>query len=417
MFTLLRAGFAAALIALTILPARAADTDKPFQNGGLAAAAIKLEAQIKHDAGTVTKSVPTLRKEADAAFRKRDYRNGMVVLGQMVTVAPDAASNWLRLARAVREIKPRDARERNFLLDRAATAAYIAYQRARDRNVEADSLAVLGRTMADRQQWRSALDTMRLSLALRETADLRGQYERLRVEHGFRLLNYTVDSDAVSPRACFQFSENLPGKRTDFSPYLAVAGQDRPAISTTDRQLCVEGLKHGERYAITLRAGLPSTVHEQLAKTIEFTIFVRDRKPFVRFTGKAYVLPRTGQRGIPLLSVNTKAVKLAIYRIGDRNLIDTVLGYDFQRNLAPYQTEQLANRSGSKIWSGEITVTPKLNTEVATAFPVEQAVKELRARRLRHDRGAEGADRPRLRRARHPVVHRLGSGPHRRFHP
>ena len=189
MFTLLRAGFAAALIALAILPARAADTDKAFQNGGLAAAAIKLEAQIKHDAGTVTKSVPTLRKEADAAFRKRDYRTGMVVLGQMVTVAPDAASNWLRLARAVREIKPRDARERNFLLDRAATAAYIAYQRARDRNVEADSLAVLGRTMADRQHWRNALDTMRLSLDLRETADLRGQYERLRVEHGFRLLN------------------------------------------------------------------------------------------------------------------------------------------------------------------------------------------------------------------------------------
>ena len=46
-----------------------------------------------------------------------------------------------------------------------------------------------------------------------ETADLRGLYERLRVEHGFRYLDYSVDSDAVSPRACFQFSENLPGKR------------------------------------------------------------------------------------------------------------------------------------------------------------------------------------------------------------
>jgi hypothetical protein len=241
MFTLLRAGFAAALVALAVLPALAADADKAFQNGELDAAAIKLEAQIKQDAGRVTKPAATLRKEADSAFQKRDYRTGMVVLGQLVTVAPNDAANWLRLARAVREIKPRDARERAFLLDRASTAAYIAYKRARDRNVEADSLAVLGGTMADRRLWRPALDAMRLSLELRETADLRGQYERLRVEQGFRLLNYSVDSDAVSPRACFQFSENLPGKRTDFSPYVAVAGQDRPAISTTERQLCVEG--------------------------------------------------------------------------------------------------------------------------------------------------------------------------------
>ena len=378
MFTLVRAGFAAALIALAIVPALAADSDKPFKNAALDDAAIKLEAQIKRDSGTVNKPVATLRKEADAAFARRDYRTGMVVLGQMVTVAPNDAGNWLRLARTVREIKPRDARERSFLLDRAATAAYIAYQRARDRNVEADSLAVLGRTMADRQQWRPALDTMRLSLELRETADLRGRYERLRVEHGFRMLNYTVDSDAVSPRVCFQFSENLPGKRTDFSPYVAVAGQDRPAISTTERQLCVEGLKHGERYTITLRAGLPSTVHEQLAKTSEFTVFVRDRKPFARFSGKAYVLPRTGQRGIPVLSVNSKAINLAIYRIGDRNLVDTLLGYDFQRNLNDYQAERLANERGSKIWSGELAVTPKLNAEVVTAFPVEEAVKDLK---------------------------------------
>ncbi len=130
----------------------------------------------------------------------------------------------------------------------------------------------------------------------------------MREDHGFRLLDYSVDADAASPRACFQFSEALPGKRTDFSPFVAVAGMDKPALSAEDKQLCVEGLKHGERYSVTLRAGLPSTVKETLAKSAEFTIYVRDRKPLVRFAGKAYVLPRTGQRGIPVVSVNTKAV-------------------------------------------------------------------------------------------------------------
>ena len=372
---LVRAGLAAALVAFVFLPALAAD--KTFRQSGLDEAAIKLEAQIKSDAGNFSKPAATLRRDADAAFQKNDFRAGMLVLGQLVAAAPDDATSWLRLSRAVLQIKPRDEREKALLLDRASTAAYIAYQRARDRNVEADSLSVLGLTLADRQQWRGALDSLRLSLGLRETADLRSQYEKLRAEHGFRLLDYTVDSDSVSPRACFQFSEELPGRRTDFSPFVAVAGVERPAISASEKQLCVEGLKHGERYAVTLRAGLPSVVKETLAKSAEFTIFVRDRKPFVRFSGKAYVLPRTGQRGIPVLSVNTQAVTLSIYRIGDRNLVDTLLGYDFQRNLSRYQAERLGNERGAKVWSGELAVESKLNTEVTTAFPLDQAVKDL----------------------------------------
>jgi uncharacterized protein YfaS (alpha-2-macroglobulin family) len=372
---LVRAGLAAALVAFVFSLALAAD--KAFKQSELDAAAIKLEAQIKSDAGSVSKPAATLRRDADAAFQKNDFRAGMLVLGQLVAAAPDDATSWLRLSRAVLQIKPRDDREKALLLDRASTAAYIAYQRARDRNVEADSLSVLGRTLADRQQWRGALDSLRLSLGLRETADLRSQYEKLRAEHGFRLLDYTVDSDSISPRACFQFSEELPGRRTDFSPFVAVAGIERPAIAASEKQLCVEGLKHGERYAMTLRAGLPSVVKETLAKSAEFTIFVRDRKPFVRFSGKAYVLPRTGQRGIPVLSVNTQAVTLSVYRIGDRNLIDTLLGYDFQRNLSRYQAERLGNERGAKVWSGELAVESKINTEVTTAFPLDQAVKDL----------------------------------------
>ena len=372
---LVRAGLAAALVALVLSPALAAD--KAFKPSGLDEAAIKLEAQIKSDAGNVGKPAASLRRDADAAFQKNDFRAGMLVLGQLVAAAPDDATSWLRLSRAVLQIKPRDDREKALLLDRASTAAYIAYQRARDRNVEADSLSVLGHTLGDRQQWRGAIDSLRLSLELRETADLRSQYEKLRAEHGFRLLDYTVDSDSISPRACFQFSEELPGRRTDFSPFVAVAGIERPAIAASEKQLCVEGLKHGERYAVTLRAGLPSVVKETLAKSAEFTIFVRDRKPFVRFSGKAYVLPRTGQRGIPVLSVNTQAVTLSIYRIGDRNLIDTLLGYDFQRNLSRYQAERLGNERGAKVWSGELAVESKLNAEVTTAFPLDQAFKDL----------------------------------------
>ena len=195
MLRVARAGLAAALLTLAWVLAPAIAAEKPFKQSALDEAAIKLEAQIKSDAGAVAKPAATLRRDADTAFQKNEFRSGMVVLSQLVTVAPDDASSWLRLARTILQIKPRDDREKALLFDRASTAAYIAYQRAGDRNLEADSLSVLGRTLADRQQWRGALDSLRLSLELRETAELRGQYEKLRAEHGFRLLDFTVDSE------------------------------------------------------------------------------------------------------------------------------------------------------------------------------------------------------------------------------
>jgi len=378
MLALARAGlFAALAMLVSVQFAVPASAQKSFLRDELADAAIKLEAQIKSEAGQVTKTAVVLRREADAAFQRKDFRSGLQILGQIVAIAPNDSANWLRLAKSVLLIRPGNEQERTTLLERAATAAYIAYQRSKAPAEEAESLLVIARTLADRSLWRPALDAMRQSLELREVAEVRQQYERMREDHGFRLLDYSVDADASSPRACFQFSEDLPGRRTDLSPFVAVAGNDRPALSVDQRQLCVEGLKHGERYSITLRAGIPSVVSETLSKTAEFNVYVRDRKPFVRFAAKAYVLPRSGQRGIPLVSVNTKAVKLEVYRIGDRNLLATVLGHDFQRNLDRDDLERLAAERGAAIWKGEMAVEETLNSEITTAFPVGEAINNL----------------------------------------
>src|SRR5436853_7334660 len=287
-------GLVAALVAFFAFTANAAD--KPFQRADLADSAVRLETQIKTESGQVAKPVATLRSEAEVAFAKRDFRAGMQTLAQVVSVAPRDAGNWLRLARAILNIRANDDRERVNFLERAATAAYIAYQRSGNSGEEADALVLLGRTFAERKLWRPALDAYRFSLDLREVADVRQSYEQLRDEHGFRILDYSVDADAASPRACFQFSEELPGKRTDFSPFVALEGQDKPALSTEEKQLCVEGLRHGERYSITVRAGLPSTVKETLQKSADYNIYVRERSHYVGFTCKAYVLPRHCQR-------------------------------------------------------------------------------------------------------------------------
>ena len=385
MSALLRAGlvvaFAAALSTFASFSARAAD--KPFQDSDLADSAVTLEAQIKSDAGAPTKPVAQIRKDADAAFAKNDFRSGMALLGQIVAAQPNDATTWLRLARTIMQIRPNNDDERGTLLEHASTAAYIAYQRTTNRNEEADSLALLGNVMSQRQLWRPALDALRLSLELREVADVRAQYERLRDQYGFRVLDYSIDADTATPRACFQFSEELPA-RTDFSPFVVLAGTDKPALSVADKQLCVEGLQHGDSYTVTLRAGLPSVVHESLSKTADFSIYVRDRKAAVRFSTTAYVLPRTGQRGIPVISVNTHSVAVEIYRIGDRNLIDTIEGSqygdtNFQHSLARYDIDRLKDSGGVPVWHGELAVdSAPLNADVTTAFPVDQAVGDLK---------------------------------------
>src|ERR1700710_3135070 len=374
MIGLVRAAALCATLALGLISAQAAD--KAFKRDDLADSAIKLEAQIKSEAGPVAKSAATLRTDADAAFKRGDYRTGLQIIGQIAAVAPEDSANWLRLARTVFQIRSATSSEQTFLYERASTAAYIAYQRAGNTGEEAEALAVLGRALSERKLWRPALDTLRLSLELREVAEVRGNYEKLRDDHGFRLLDYTVDSDSASPRACFQFSEDL-AKRVDFAPFLALAGSDKPALTSEEKQLCVEGLKHGERYNVNLRAGLPSTVKESLPKSAEFNIYVRDRKPFVRFTGRAYVLPRSGQRGIPLVSVNTPSVSVQVFRIGDRNLINTVIDSDFQKTLSSYQLGDLGDEKGVKVWSGELATATTLNQDVTTAFPVDQALGDL----------------------------------------
>src|SRR5262245_31144854 len=370
----LRAGLVAALFVFVSISSPAAD--KTFQDEALDDAAVTLEADLKDEAGTVEKPVIKLKQEADALIRDQDLEGAADTYTQIVSVAPNDSKAWRRLADVWLLIPPSDQDDGSERYERATTAAYIAYQRSTTPEEESASLITLANAFAKREEWRQALNALKTALTLHETPELKTAYDSLREKYGFRISNFSVDSDASSPRACFQFSESLP-KRTDFSPYVAVSGEDKPALSIEDQQLCVEGLKHGETYAITLRAGFPSTVGEDLLKDAAFNIYVRDRSPSVRLAGKAYVLPKTGQQGIPLITVNTDSVKVTIYRIGDRNLLDNVVGYDFERNLYPYSLDEIADQRGEKIWTGELKVEKELNQEITTAFPIVEAAPQM----------------------------------------
>jgi len=359
---------------------------KGFVREDLASQAVHLEQALRTEGAGLTggKPAPQLRREGEAILARGVAREALKLFTAAIAVEPANPANWMAYARAALAVsndwQPSATiviSERAPLRERQIVAAYAAYQRATNPADEAAALALLGQAYANQKAWRPSLNAYAASLELRDDPDVRTIYEQLREERGFRVTDFTVDSDAASPRACFQFSDPLALGKVDFTPYVAVSGNASAAVTAQESQLCVDGLKHGERYAIVLRQGLPSSVGESLLKSADYEVYVRDRAPQIRFTGRNYVLPSTGQEGIPVVSVNTSKVDVEVYRIGDRNLLPTVRSYDFLGQLTRYSAAEIARDKGLKIWSGTLDTASELNRDVITAFPVMEAVGKL----------------------------------------
>ena len=95
-----------------------------------------------------------------------------------------------------------------------------------------------------------------------------------------------------------------------------VQGAPQVAVETEQSQLCLTGVRHGQRYQIRVRSGLPSAAGEQLRADAELNVYVPDRTPFVGFANNAYVMPAGLGGGLPITSVNAKSADIAIYRFG-----------------------------------------------------------------------------------------------------
>ena len=293
---------------------------------------------------------------------------------------PRNPQNWIGLARSLLAIKadPEKGTERYDLPVNASGAAYHAYGLAKDATTKAEALGIVGDAMRRRSYWRPAIEALKASLALADNAQVRNTYETLRTEHGFRMMDYTAEPELVTPRLCVKFSENLARVQTDFAKFVSVDGKDPQSVSVEGQRLCIEGLQHGQRYEVAIRAGLPSDVNEALLKQATVAFYMPDRSPTVRFTGKSYVLPSRGQQGIPVVTINTDKVAVEIYRIGDRSLAAELEQGDVDRQLSSYDLEQLKTSQGTKVYEGELDVASKINAEVTTAVPVNEAVGDLK---------------------------------------
>lgn len=370
-----------AIVAVALTPQALSAQEKTFVHKGVAADADRYESFLRKEWQTSLRK-PAELKAAGLKALATDPRAASRSFAASVALDGKDGQAWLGLADALLAIKPDTAKgsERYDLPVNASGAAFRAYQLAgTDQNLKAQALSSLGEALMRRSYWRPAIDALAASLQFADAQKVRETYDKLRAEHGFRMADYKTDNEAAIPRVCVQFSEGLSrAGNIDFTKYVSVDGKDPQSLVAEGRQLCLEGLSYGKRYEVQVRAGLPSDTGEALEKAIEIAAYVPDRKASVRFTGRSYVLPSRGQQGIPVLTTNTSAVAVEVYRIGDRSLAGAMQSGDMNRQISTYEIAQIKERTGEKVYSGVLEVAAKTNEDVTTAFPVSEAIGALK---------------------------------------
>src|SRR5437667_8810250 len=139
---------------------------------------------------------------------------------------------------------------------------------------------------------------------------------------------------------------------------------------------CHHGLKQGETEEVDLRAGFPAATGEKTRESWKTRIVVPDRKPAISFAGTGYVLPREGNAGLPVTTINLDKVKLRLVRINERNLVPSINAEKLTMSFDLDSVDELVSQSGSLVWQGEMTITGERNRPVVTAIPLAPVLRD-----------------------------------------
>ncbi len=324
---------------------------------------------------TGTSTAEELLDGAAQARRSGDVRGAARLTGAAINLT-DSADLWSDYSDLLLAIPAPDDADRRAFADDAAAAAINAYLRSDSKAVRATALSTLARSFEVTGRGREMIPALRLAQSLQPRDDTAAALADAIGKYGFRVSETQVDSDSASPRICATFTDELIRAGIDYTPFVKLP-ESGLSVDASGRQICVGGVEHGKRYALTFRAGLPSADGEKLTKDIQITQYVRDRGPDVRFAGRAYILPRVGQGGIPVQTVNTETLDLTLLRISDRNLIRTIQADYFGRPLDQWASDNLKGEIAEEVWTGKGDVAMDVNRDMTTLLPLDDVMRDL----------------------------------------
>lgn len=287
----------------------------------------------------------------------------------------DRAENWLDYARLLALAADNDQNNAFSLRDSAFRAAINGYLRADGKPLQHSLLVQMGQILETIDRGRDAVQAYRLAQSLQARDDTAALLDAAMGKYGFRITDNQVQADSARPRVCVNFSEDLVASGVDYASYVKLPEAGLSVSMAGPRQLCVEGISYGGRYTLTFRQGLPAATGETLAKNVDISAYIRDRNPGVRFSGRGYVLPRTGQAAIPVVTVNTTRLDLEVWKVTDRNLLRIMQNGYFDQPMYDYQEYDFKNQMGTKVWTGTATVGQEVNKDITTRLPLDEAIK------------------------------------------
>ncbi|EAR52935.1 hypothetical protein OG2516_10746 [Oceanicola granulosus HTCC2516] len=303
-----------------------------------------------------------------------DLYNAMLYTGAALALT-DAPDLWTDYANLVRTVPVADGRERDRVRRRAVPAAVNGVLRAAGPAQEHSALVALAEALEDDNRGRQTIDALRRAQQAEHRRDTELLLEDAIGKYGFRVTGTEVESDSASPRLCAMFNEPLVGAGVDYAPFVQLP-EPGLTVEAQDRQLCVDGVRHGSRYRLVLREGLPAGSGERLVRPVELSLYVRDRTPSVHFPGRGYVLPRTGEAALPLESVNVEEVALSLHAVSDRNLVRAMQEDLFARPLYAYSQDYFDEQIGSAVWEGSAQVAMELNRDMTARLPLAEALAD-----------------------------------------
>jgi uncharacterized protein YfaS (alpha-2-macroglobulin family) len=358
---------------LAAAPDRAADLRGFLSEADLDAAAERARG-LPNDFVAGGWTAEALSQYAISAERDGNYLDAMRNMGA-ATVVSGAGGDWAeyaRLAYATANVTDDQNAERQYL-ETAFEAATAAYLRLRNPATRANALITMARALEGLGRGRDMIPALRLAQELAPRDDTAQALDRAVGLYGFRVTDTRVESDAAQPRICAEFSEPLAETGRNYADFVQ-SDTSGLAVDVSDRQLCIAGVEHGQRYSMTLRAGLPAASGETLRRPVQLTQYVRDRSPSVIFPGRAYVLPRTEDAGLPVVTVNTDALDLTLMKVSDRNLVRTMQENILGNSIDPWREEYLESRMARVVWEGEASVGSELNANITTRLPIGEAI-------------------------------------------
>lgn len=288
----------------------------------------------------------------------------------------DDARHWAVLAElGLRDNKALRSADRRRLTRQALGAAVNAYLRSDGVPQRVNALGLVARALEANRRGRDMIDALRLAISLQPRDDLNDALERAIGKYGFRITEHRVDNDAAAPRICAEFSEPLVKAGVDYEPFVHT-GDPALTVEPDGRQLCIDGVSHGARYDVTFRQGLPAASGEVLSKQVRLRLYVRDRTPSVRFAGRAFVVPRSANAGIPVETVNATTLDLTLRRVSDRNLLRSFQNSYFGVPLTARRDREFAAEIAENIWHGTADVQETINVDMTTRLPLGDILKD-----------------------------------------